>query len=676
MSQRRSAKACLTCRKRKVRCDVLTAGIPCTNCADSNSCIVRAARNGRIPGQPSKNTLPAENVHSFQLQSPPTGTTLPQTVLQESYITQRTPESLYSGRGSNILSHRPQAYREDRVVLPSYITPLTDIDASVLHFLSSEDALKFPDRGLFAEISHCYLCYFHPMLPFLDLGQLSDTAQGEGDQTLSAALSQAIIFASSAYLTDAQLQALGFTDRSHARRTLFHRVRLLFEMDIESDRMSLVQVLLIMTYWYGEQNDTKGRFHWLRNALSFATDMGLHLSPAEPLVSPQTHMRRRLWYCCVIRATLLSITERRPCAVPEHPIQDVPLRQEDLFDSDAVSRIDEFYQKHYSVKGDTLIELWLIMVRLCFIGSRVVETQYELRGRRRLESGDHLVVLIPKTTQEARLQALDTDRKLTEWQARASTLRELCFDRDHRSNGRILGVHSATLEMVYCVVLSMVHRPILQEEGGKDSALSFLSTYCKQKLRFAARRVTEVGRQMQDGNLVQFLPPVAVGAYIISSTQHLKDVMSADVELKTTTSLFLNQTVDALAAMKGTYNSAACALDFIALVRGGNYPYHGFEWANEAGDTRGGHSRPSTRYLQPEATDSLDDQPAKAGPGPRDSTNQLTLDTGNQTVEPTYSRATPDVAAAFATDFPEMLMIEPFDLRQTGWYESDYFHAT
>lgn len=46
-SRKRSMQACLSCRTRKVRCDVLSRGYPCTNCdLDSKNCLVveRASR--------------------------------------------------------------------------------------------------------------------------------------------------------------------------------------------------------------------------------------------------------------------------------------------------------------------------------------------------------------------------------------------------------------------------------------------------------------------------------------------------------------------------------------------------------------------------------------------------------------------------------------------------------
>lgn len=47
-AKRRAARACLSCRNRKVRCDVLSGGAPCTNCRlDSVSCVSTDSIRGR-----------------------------------------------------------------------------------------------------------------------------------------------------------------------------------------------------------------------------------------------------------------------------------------------------------------------------------------------------------------------------------------------------------------------------------------------------------------------------------------------------------------------------------------------------------------------------------------------------------------------------------------------------
>ena len=48
--KRRAAKACQTCRSRKVRCDVVDSGPPCNNCRlDQVQCIVSDSRRKRKP---------------------------------------------------------------------------------------------------------------------------------------------------------------------------------------------------------------------------------------------------------------------------------------------------------------------------------------------------------------------------------------------------------------------------------------------------------------------------------------------------------------------------------------------------------------------------------------------------------------------------------------------------
>lgn len=53
--KRRAAKACLSCRHRKVRCDVV-GGVPCTNCRlDGVSCVIKKSNRGRRPANANAN---------------------------------------------------------------------------------------------------------------------------------------------------------------------------------------------------------------------------------------------------------------------------------------------------------------------------------------------------------------------------------------------------------------------------------------------------------------------------------------------------------------------------------------------------------------------------------------------------------------------------------------------
>lgn len=52
MGKRRSSKACLSCRNRKVRCDVVRGGVPCNNCRlDNVECIIKESNRGKKLGE-------------------------------------------------------------------------------------------------------------------------------------------------------------------------------------------------------------------------------------------------------------------------------------------------------------------------------------------------------------------------------------------------------------------------------------------------------------------------------------------------------------------------------------------------------------------------------------------------------------------------------------------------
>jgi Fungal Zn(2)-Cys(6) binuclear cluster domain len=74
-AKRRAAKACQTCRSRKVRCDVVDSGAPCNNCRlDEIECVVAdskrkrklrdTCRDGKLPVSPTQRPTTRESISS------------------------------------------------------------------------------------------------------------------------------------------------------------------------------------------------------------------------------------------------------------------------------------------------------------------------------------------------------------------------------------------------------------------------------------------------------------------------------------------------------------------------------------------------------------------------------------------------------------------------------------
>lgn len=687
MIRKRAPRACNICRGRKVRCDVSRTGIPCSNCLRASAtCAVDCARREKPTQQASKITVPRENVHTFRIDLAVAGDTIDHETGSTGAPTleRAAPEDILTnlaqpqspGEGDIPEVYPPQG----EVQLPDYITPLAkDLDQDIFHLLRQRGALTLPNAVLIDELLRGFVCYVYPMLPILDLGEFLQAIEATNSNTISLVLLQAVLFAGIAFADIAHLQKEGFQSHKEARKTFFERVKLLYEMDVESNPTTMIQVLLLMTYWYGQQNDTKGRFYWLRTALSLSTDIGLDRQhqfqfPDQP---NRQRTRRKLWYCCLIRDKLLSITERRQNTHHGKELSLSLLQADDFEDPALTQALKKYYMPGCDMDATSMGRFLRQKIKLCLIIGRILGSQYELSGLRRVDSSETFMVLIPKV-KAASSEAAARDQELRAWYAETSSILDTAFGHDHRRNGRVLGVHSASLELLYYTALCAVHRaPPLQDQP-KDSAAGALQVFSRHTLRSAARRISEIGRHLDEGNLIRFLPPLAVGAFITASIQHLKDALSGDAELRGTGRLYLSQTLQVFATLRKVYNSADCAMGFIERVQSGGLPYQSFEWEDRArfenlyhGNLApNSYTEPGPNSVAETTTGSITSLPARP--------NAMQQDIGPGVTEIARSTFTNEEDGIRYSRVPsietisEVLLSAPFDADDIDWTSMDW----
>ncbi|EXJ66724.1 uncharacterized protein A1O5_09919 [Cladophialophora psammophila CBS 110553] len=538
--------------------------------------------------RPGKRSLPQANIYTFKLGAPVTcDPTNHETVSAEATAGGQVPPGRVLNDATPVEWRRGGEIADislslDQPELPSYIARLPGgLDRDVLQLLLRRGALTIPSKTMIDELLRVFICYVYPLLPALDLGSFLGAIDGTNSDSISLVLFQAVMFAGVTFADLPHLQHEGFQSYNDARKIFFNRVKLLYEMDVESNPTTLIQVLLFMTYWYGQQNDTKGRFYWLRTAFSLATDIGLDRQHQFSNQPDRQRMRRKLWYCCLIRDKLLSITERRQTAHSCGGGNPEIVDPDDFDDAAFTQALNKYYMLGCGIEATSMGRLCAQKVKLCLIIGRILDSQYELSGVRFVDSSDPFMVLIPKM-KVLSTEAAARDQELREWSAETASIREAALGQDHRRNGRVLGLHSATLELLYLTALCAVHRPVLLHEQPKGSAAEALKSFSRYSLRSSARRISEITRHLEESHLIQFLPPLAVGAFILASIQHLKDALSAEAELRGTGNLYLRQTLQAFAALRPKYNSADCAIAFIERVRSGKLPYRTFEWEDRA----------------------------------------------------------------------------------------------
>ncbi|KAJ8612974.1 hypothetical protein MRB53_037182 [Persea americana] len=215
--KRRASKACQSCRTRKVRCNVVEHGAPCTNCRlDEVECIITESRrkrllsdrsNGPVLGQgrpydPSKrNGMSHPNPHT-------------------SYSYTRTLDSI---RVPDV-KPRPDIPRR----LPDYVKDLPKrIGPDEVILLAKKGCLTIPDKPLRNELLRCYVEFQHSYMPLIDIHEFLHIVETEDGQAgkISLLLMQAVLFAGSAFVDLKHLKKAGYSNRREARKTFYMKAR-------------------------------------------------------------------------------------------------------------------------------------------------------------------------------------------------------------------------------------------------------------------------------------------------------------------------------------------------------------------------------------------------------------------------------------------------------------------
>ncbi|RDW61597.1 hypothetical protein BP5796_11489 [Coleophoma crateriformis] len=377
--KKRSSRACMTCRSRKVRCNIVAHGAPCSNCLhDEIECILplsrrqKSAREREIAlrkaagevfaEEPPRSSVAAAQESSEQGLAVSRATSRTRTTNQDASRFISAPHGMRisehplseviptcspyppsppsfpaprSGRGkpwNQILPPLASAPRSDDPEtllprLPKIFTPLpAHLDPSDLSYLQLRGALTLPSEEMQTQLLRAYVEFVHGTMPLLDLDEFM-TAIKEGcelskssepREKISFLLFQAVMFAAVAYVSIRILKEEGFQSRESAQRILFNRVRLLYDFDTCTDRVPIIQSLLLMTRCpapvpTSTVQDNKDAYHWLGLAISLCYSLSLHRRLDAPHSAPGIQkLHKRIWWTCFIRDRTLSFSEGKP----------------------------------------------------------------------------------------------------------------------------------------------------------------------------------------------------------------------------------------------------------------------------------------------------------------------------------------------------------------------------
>ncbi|CAG9961935.1 unnamed protein product [Clonostachys byssicola] len=232
-SSKRAPKACLTCRRRKVRCDVSRRGQPCTNCdLDGTECVVcqRSSRRQQANTQEDHYALAASLIPLQSIcvaEGFDEGNGHPATQ-QPDLLAADPTEYANLDHNQSSLHVAPDSVQELppsvpisplAVQDPEYetgsqstttdpsladfefleLSGLSNVPGQDIDYLVSQGAFRIPIRQVLWESMKQYFLYIHPLLPLVNEGDFWDMLRGHSkttDHKMSFLVFRAMLFVS------------------------------------------------------------------------------------------------------------------------------------------------------------------------------------------------------------------------------------------------------------------------------------------------------------------------------------------------------------------------------------------------------------------------------------------------------------------------------------------------
>lgn len=461
--------------------------------------------------------------------------------------------------------------------LPDYIRGLpARLQKEDIDYLAVKGALTIPDVTLRNELLKSYIHYVHTYMPLLDLEEfLQNIVQNDGIHRISLLLFQAVMFAGVAFIDMKHLQAAGYQTRKVARKVFFQRARLLYDFDYEVDRISLVQSLLLMTYWYETPDDQKDTWHWMGVSLSLAHTIGLHRDPGNSRMDVRRQrMWKRIWWSTYTRDRLIALGMRRPMRVKDDDC-DVPMLSLDDFE------FHPFSPEIVAIVGNSEIlqnvshqrELALMFIekaKLCLCVSHVLSAQYSVLSHKFGGTMETTMMLVPKKSTAETFEVRSCDQELEDWLANLPVETQYAASNGSKLSeaDEVLHSHRALLKMVYLTTSSALHRPQVLPAIPYPSTDAELQDMSRNKVRFAAVEITAIAQDLHCLDLTRYYPTTGVTVLLPAVIIHLLDIKSTDPSIRMTSLQRFYQCMRILQRLREIYASADFATSFLeAAIR-------------------------------------------------------------------------------------------------------------
>lgn len=368
-----------------------------------------------------------------------------------------------------------------------------------------------PPQKLRNAIISRYVEFVYPQLPVVDIHDILNAIATNGTQgKVSLLLFQSILLAGSAYVDIEYVFEAAYRSRLALREELAERVRLLYDFDCETDRLILVQSLILMTSWQEKGDEVKHLRHWISVAHNIALLLGLNRDPsALPMPAKRKRLWKRVWWSLYLRDRLLALGLRQSPLIARAECNLSDLDHGD-FDIQAASpKVCSSFRDCGLLQDldqqERLVEVCIAQMKLSHHLADILQSRYTTFAPKMGCTKLIALVLVPKAPSVDADDVQVCSRSLDQWyRGLADHLKyrsrlSLSFD----PGQGVLMLHCSILNLFYYALVCALHRPY---PSPVLRTLSATEICFQRKSLHAADAIMSILSELQVHDLIGFLP--------------------------------------------------------------------------------------------------------------------------------------------------------------------------
>ncbi|KAI5196695.1 hypothetical protein E4T39_07665 [Aureobasidium subglaciale] len=250
------------------------------------------------------------------------------TYLGESFPLAIVLEELDGRKGRPRLHHPgPPCPVNEELTLPRDTHPGHMLPEEII-FLEAKKAFESPDVKTLDALVDTFLTRVFCLYPILNCGEFIEDYKAKRVPWI---LLHALCFISATFCPLKILHQAGYENRRQARWTFYTKAKALFDVGYESNKIVVLQVSILMSFWGGGPNNYWNFYSWIGTGVTIAEALGCHRSLAGTNMAPRDRsLLKRLWWILVLRDANCSALVGRPFRVNLNHCDADPLTLEDF----------------------------------------------------------------------------------------------------------------------------------------------------------------------------------------------------------------------------------------------------------------------------------------------------------------------------------------------------------